>query len=252
MNPRKAQSWLKLIIIGAVCALSSLQAQTLNTYEQLPEDCEQLILVLADTSSASAGSLFLMEKGRKGWDQERTTAIRLGKNGLAEGIGVKGSGLGLPAKREGDGKTPAGLFELGAAFGYDKKISKKRDLTYVQVTPFALFVEDPKSPYYNQYRRLHRLPVTDWEKKQLMKQDDPAHALKLFVKHNTVPQRKAGYGSAIFLHIWREDGDRPTTGCTVMAEKELKKLIKWIDPKKNPLMLVTTKSAWMEAVEYKD
>jgi len=227
--------------------------EVISNYSDLPADCHQLVLVLADNVHSSYGDLVLLEKNTKGeWKQKRECLVRLGEKGLAEGIGVQPSGLGLPDKKEGDKKTPAGLFEFGAAFGYDKKISKSKELPYVQVTEYALFVEDPKSPYYNQYRRLHRLPETSWEKAQQMRQNDEAHALKIFVKHNTVPQRKKGHGSAIFLHIWREDGAKSTQGCTVMEKKELKKLIKWIEPAEKPLLLVTTKRAWLESVKLDD
>ena len=246
----------KLLHISSLVALvlfSKAWAEPISSFQDLPETCEQLVIGLVDTKTSSFGHVVWFEKKRNGeWEQERVTPARFGKNGLAEGIGVKKSNLGLSAKREGDGKTPAGLFSFGAAFGYDKKIKKKKELPYVQVTPYALFVEDPNSPYYNQYRRLHRLPETDWEKKQQMKQDDPAHALKLFVNHNTIPQRKKGAGSAIFLHIWREEGEKPTTGCTVMSEKSLERLIKWVDPTKSPLFLVTTKASWKELVDLDD
>jgi D-alanyl-D-alanine dipeptidase len=59
------------------------------------------------------------------------------------------------------------------------------------------------------------------------------------VNHNHIDEKGAvpGAGSCIFIHIKKV----PTAGCTVMNEKEIKEIIRWLEPKKNPLLIQGTK-----------
>ena len=70
-----------------------------------------------------------------------------------------------------------------------------------------------------------------------MRLGDPSHALKVFVAHNTRPIQP-GAGSAIFLHVWRRDGDRPTAGCTAMPRDQLETLVTWLDPDAEPVFVL--------------
>src|SRR5690606_5045209 len=159
---------------------------------------------------------------------------RLGKNGLVWGLGIHPVPQGAKVKREGDGRAPAGVFYIGGAWGYDANIRRHPKLFYRQVTPRDLWVEDPKSPNYNRHLILDHEPATEWEKKQQMRQNDYPHSLKLFIAHNAPPKVSPGQGSAIFFHIWRGGGSKPTAGCTTMDEANLRELSGWIDPDSQP------------------
>ena len=54
-------------------------------------------------------------------------------------------------KKEGDGKTPKGIYELGLAFGmHDKKqISIDSSIEYIQINENLYWVDDINSIYYN-------------------------------------------------------------------------------------------------------
>jgi D-alanyl-D-alanine dipeptidase len=60
----------------------------------------------------------------------------------------------------------------------------------------------------------------------------------IVVNHNHIDEEGAvkGAGSCIFMHIKKV----PTAGCTVMNEKEMKEIIKWLDADKNPLLVQGT------------
>jgi L,D-peptidoglycan transpeptidase YkuD (ErfK/YbiS/YcfS/YnhG family) len=65
-----------------------------------------------------------------------------------------------------------------------------------------------------------------------MRPGDFAYHWLIEIRHNSdapIP----GDGSAIFFHI-RRGVDRPTTGCTTMAEENLVHIIKWLRAAKNP------------------
>ena len=159
---------------------------------------------------------------------------RVGSAGLVWGRGLHPRTQEMTDKREGDNRAPAGVFALRRAFGYDSSWSTKTLLSYVTVGPRDLFVEDPKSSLYNTYLRLDHDPANAFERKQLMKQTDPAHRLKIVIEHNTTPKPVAGRGSAILFHIWRSDGAKPTAGCTSVSEGSIEALMSWLDPAKSP------------------
>ena len=216
----------------------------------IPAACQQLVFCLADDWNSNSAVLQCFERSNDEWHPVgQPWPVRLGKNGLAWGRGLHPEGLDGPEKEEGDGRAPAGVFKIGEAYGYGPEIQKHTNLTYFQVTEQDLWVEDSSSPYYNQHLRLPgRGPRNDWEKKQQMRMNDSAHKLKLFIAHNAGPGALPKAGSAIFFHIWREDGAKSSTGCTVMEEKKLRELVAWVDPTAKPLYVLLPKSAYRELV----
>ena len=131
--------------------------------------------------------------------------------------------------QEGDWRSPAGVFAIGGAWGYDATIAKCPLLSYRQVTSRDLWVEDSESPQYNRNVILDHEPATPWEKKQQMKQSDPAHALKLFIGHIAPPAatpeaaggdtRSAGHAISRSSGVSRRSISRPraTTSMTIFA-----------------------------------
>lgn len=213
---------------------------------EIKPDTKQVILGIADNWNSSYVTLAHYERGPFGkWVRVGKWSGRLGRNGLAWGIGLHDIPAGAKMKKEGDGRTPAGIFDIGlGAFGYAPSIKKKPTLFYHQITSRSLWYEDTSSPYYNSFRIIDHEPSTTSEKKAQMKQGDYAHALKLFIAHNAPPNARPGLGSSIFFHIWRENGGKPTAGCTTMAEQNLKAMISHIDPRKNPRYVLLPKSEY--------
>lgn len=219
---------------------------------ELPTSSHQCIVGIADGWDSSHVTLRLYEKSGTVW--KPTNAAwqgRLGKNGLVWGKGIHPLPAAAQTKKEGDNRSPAGVFAIGGAWGYASSIQKLATQPYRKVTPRDLWVEDPASPQYNKNVILDYDPTTAWEKKQQMKQTDAAHALKLFIGHNAPPKVVPGGGSSIFFHIWRRDGASPTAGCTTMEKPKLQSLIAQIDPTKRPLYVLLTqadyekyRSAW--------
>jgi L,D-peptidoglycan transpeptidase YkuD (ErfK/YbiS/YcfS/YnhG family) len=206
---------------------------------ELPADSTQCLVGIADTWDSSTATLCLYQKSSGKWQAAGPTwQARLGKNGLIWGKGLHPQPTQSATKKEGDNRSPAGVFAIGGAWGAAHKIQKSPSLAYRQVTTRDLWVEDPTSPSYNKHIVLDHEPTTAWEKKQQMKQNDPVHALKLFIAHNPPPAATPGAGSAIFFHIWRNDGAKATAGCTTMDVKKLQSLIAKIDPARRPLYVL--------------
>ncbi len=212
---------------------------------ELPASSTQCLVGIAETWDSSAATLRFYEKSGGRWQQVGTPwQARLGKKGLVWGSGMHPVPKGAATKQEGDWRSPAGVFALGGAWGYERTIRKHPQLFYRQVTPRDLWVEDPASEHYNRNLILDRDPSSPWEKKQQMKQSDPAHALKLFIAHNAPPKVVPNAGSSIFFHIWRGGGSKPTAGCTTMDERKLRELIARLDPARRPLYVLLPKAEY--------
>ena len=225
-------------MLGSLLLLAAAPAGAFT----LPEGTRQLIVGRAESWEATEARLQRWERDPAGgaWRAVGVAVpARLGRNGLAWGRGLHPAMPGLQ-KKESDGRAPAGVFAVGGAFGDEADVPRHPALPYRRVTPADLWVEDAESPHYNRHLVLPdgRAPATDWERKQQMKQGDPAHKLKLFIAHNAGADVQPGAGSAIFFHIWREGGGKPSTGCTVMDEAVLREWIGWIDPSRQPLYVL--------------
>lgn len=138
-----------------------------------------------------------------------------------------GKGFAPPgAKREGDRKTPSGVFPFGDAFGYAPSANTR--LHYRQSGSEDFWVDDVDSPNYNKW--VHGDPnAKSFEK---MRRSDNLYSAGVIVEYNTDPVIN-GAGSAIFMHVWRS-GDKPTAGCVAMSEQDVLALLRWLDPARKP------------------
>lgn len=223
-----------------------------GTFE-VPDTTTQLIVGRTADWDSSTATLTRWQRTADGWKPiGSAVSTRIGREGLAWGRGLHPRGMDGPDKVEGDWRAPAGAFGLGDAYGYGPSAPGDARWPYHTVTDRDLWVEDPESPHYNRHIVLPdgHIP-TDWEQKNKMRLGDQAHRLKLFVAHNAPPRPVSGGGSAIFFHVWRADGERPTSGCTAMPYTALVELISWLDPNAQPLYVLLTdaeyarhKEAW--------
>lgn len=188
---------------------------------RLEPGTKQVLVVTAKTPGSFTAQLTGWEYGENGWRQafDRLPAV-IGRSGLA----------GAGEKREGDGKTPVGIYALGTAFGYGESVASA--MPYRQATEEDYWVDDPLSPFYNKW--VHGRP--DARSFERMKRDDDCYRYGIVVEYNTRPVA-AGLGSAIFVHVWHGPG-KPTAGCVALAEGELVRLLAWLDPAKRPVIVL--------------
>lgn len=230
-----------LFLVIVVFYISELSAQP----KQSPlATSKQMVVVVTDSWDAVEGVLQYYERPAfdKSWKAvSPKTSIVVGKTGLAWGVGLHGVALGKgPEKKEGDGKSPAGVFGLSAVFGSTPANSAKfLKMPYVFVDSTDVCVDDVNSKYYN--RILSKRDVKqDWKSAENMLDD--AYKWGVVVEHNANP-RKAGDGSCIFLHIW-SGPSRGTAGCTALDEQKLLSLLRWLDPAARPVLVQLTKAEY--------
>ena len=222
---------MKLLMLLAIFINITLAAT-------LPAKTTQLLIVTSDSWQANHGILNRWEKRGGSWRQVgRSVPVVLGRNGMAWGIGIGGRIAGRgPRKREGDKRSPAGIFELPFLFGEGAEDFR---YPYRRMTRFSRCVDDPGSRSYNRIVDRRKVPA-DYRSAERMKFPGGLYRYGIFVAHN--PGRIPGAGSCIFLHI-RKPGGAPTVGCTAMRQKELVQIMRWLDPARHPLLIQAPREA---------
>jgi L,D-peptidoglycan transpeptidase YkuD (ErfK/YbiS/YcfS/YnhG family) len=199
----------------------------LTPYENKLGQSTQIIIVGERIGlSSSRYFVYTVEKKHDHWKWvSGPIEATIGKNGFA-----------LPGeKREGDGRTPSGIFSLKRTFGYDKTVKTK--MPYRQATEEDLWVDDPNAPDYNQWVKQAETGAASYEK---MKREDLQYKYGIVIEYNTDPVIK-GHGSAIFFHVWKGK-DSPTAGCVAVSEEDIIKILGWLDPNAFPLIIMGIKN----------
>lgn len=188
----------------------------------MPADSTQLITVTAKDWRSQSVKVHTLEKKNNQWIPVFPPMEGvIGRNGFAE----------PNSKREGDGKTPSGIYPLEMSFGYAAKIDTK--MPYKQTAENDVWVDDVNSPDYNKWVKIGK---TDAASHETLKRRDHLYRYVLVIGYNTDPVIK-GKGSAIFLHLWKERSI-PTAGCVAMAEEDVVRILSWLDPAKKPMILM--------------
>ncbi len=193
----------------------------------------QLIIVTAADWNASTGTLSFFEHDDTGWRfLLKDVPVTLGKKGMAWGKGLHPAEWNVGTqKREGDGKSPAGIFRITSLFGYGDFDSR---MPYQKADSTLYCVDDAASVHYNRLVRSGEV-TKDWESAETMRRKDHQYKWGAVVGYNTGPVIR-GAGSCIFLHIWRSPGNG-TAGCTALTEVNLLSLLRALDPAKNPTLI---------------
>jgi L,D-peptidoglycan transpeptidase YkuD (ErfK/YbiS/YcfS/YnhG family) len=206
------------------------------------DTCKQLVVVVSPRDNSVNAQLYKFEKKGKVWQQVgKRHAVNLGKKGLAWGRGVNIAKPGLQ-KKEGDQRSPAGIFRFGTAFGYAQAETLPLKLPYIPITETQLCIEDSESPYYNQLVDATQVKQ-GCKALESMLRTDQQYKWGIFIKQNMPPKPECG--SCIFFHLWRKQGSG-TLGCTAMSEDNLLALMRWLDPKKEPLLLQMTEHFYQD------
>jgi len=200
----------------------------------------QAIVVKTADWNASAAILQAYEREGEGssWVAvgKKIPAI-VGRNGLGWGAGIhpREDAKSGPEKREGDGKSPAGIFPLGSAFGYETaEMTAWVGIPYQQMTATHKCVDDVHSKYYNLIIDSSQVKQ-DWSSCEEMLRKDDLYRLGIVVNHNGAPVA-AGKGSCIFLHVWKGPS-QGTAGCTAIAGEDLEMLLIWLAPQAGPVLV---------------
>lgn len=198
----------------------------------------QILLVHSSSWSASVGTLDRYERHvADRWSRVGTpVAVSLGRHGMAWGRGLQEPEDHGPSKREGDGKSPAGVFMLARAFGAaDALPDGAHGFPYQRTLTSTYCVEDVRSVAYNQIIDGREVTPRSWEKWSELRRADGLFDWGIVVRQNA-PDVRRGAGSCVFLHIWR-GANVPTAGCTAMARDDIEAILRWLESANDPLLV---------------
>ncbi|MCC4601074.1 L,D-transpeptidase family protein [Xanthomonas melonis] len=172
-------------------------------------------------------------------------AVALGRHGSAWGEGLHPAQPNGPQKREGDGRSPAGVFAIGPAFGYATHLNTA--LPYQAMTATHYCMDVPASPLYNrivdaaQVGQAAVAGSTEPMRLDLRTPGDGRYREGFVIAHN--PAAIAGRGSCIFAHLWRSPG-QVTAGCTAMDPADMQRLLAWLKPADHPLFVLLPRAEY--------
>ena len=211
------------IFIAATAASAYTPEKHLSSLERIAPESKQVLLVTDNKFLFfSRIQIYALEKIDAQW-QKALPIFRavIGKNGFAP----------PDEKREGDGKSPSGIYSLKMTFGYQESIPSK--MPYRQALADDLWVDDVNAVDYNRWVKKGYTQAISYE---IMKRNDNLYKYGIVIEYNTEPVVK-GYGSAIFFHIWRGE-NIPTAGCVAVAEDDIIQILRWLDPQAKPLIIM--------------
>lgn len=197
------------------------------------QETSQLLVVFSKLPESQTASLVALEKKGNSWKPVfAPVQTGIGRKGFAE----------PGAKREGDQKSPSGLFMLGQLFCYEKEVDTQ--LPFYQSTVDDKWIDDPDSPDYNRYVRGKTTAKTF--ERLLLKGNDYRYCM--VIEYNTRPVVK-GNGSAIFLHLSEFDSINSSAGCVVVTQPDMERLLKWMDPQAKPSILMGTEKVLLDGLK---
>lgn len=215
-----------LLLALAVPAQVRKEHPVTNPVENLNK-AQRLLLVTTPGWNSVDGTMQRYERRSGKWVKVgEAFPIVVGANGLGWDpvlLAAEKQHRAGPVKHEGDGRSPAGVFPVGDAFGFDPKGPTARK--YIPLTATTECVDDAGSAHYAHVVDRNEVPKVDWNSSEKMREIG-AYKLGLVVNYNLASTVKSN-GSCIFLHIWKGAG-HGTAGCTAMDETRLEELVKWI------------------------
>lgn len=180
----------------------------------------QVIEVTTSHYGSSYATLTAYRKTSTGWVRSfGPWSARIGRNGFAPPY----------KKREGDGRTPTGTYGFSFFFGVQPRPSGVR-YSWRHAYTFDVWDDDSASSRYNLWTDRRRYyPGRDPEPMHVQ----PAYNYGAVIAYNTA--RKPGLGSAIFLHVSHATA---TAGCVSVSQSRVVALLRWLDPRLGPRIIM--------------
>lgn len=232
---------------AAVLAAFTLSAHALAAPAAPPwQGARQMVLVTFDGWNADQGTLrrFVREDGR--WVAVGAPwSVVIGKAGAAWGLGLQSPRADGPVKREGDNRSPAGVFRIGTAFGYAPHIATAMPYRALSATDWCMDVVE--SPYYNRIVDAKKVGAAAVKgSSEPMRRDihvhgDQRYRMGFVIESN--PDAKPEAGSCIFAHLWASPSTG-TAGCTAMTPESMRELLGWLKPEDHPVFVLLPRKVY--------
>ncbi len=187
--------------------------------------CAQYILAKCDGTNAT---LTLYEKEDGVWVERLTANGRVGKNGITY------------SKREGDGCTPAGEFDLTFCCGLS---DPGTDMDFQRIDSNSVWVDDVNSRYYNTLQNADSYSK-DWDSAEPMyssyfKDNRHNYCINIAANGDGMSSQDAipGCGSVITL-CGKNDTLTETHGCMDISGSDMLDFLSYLDSGKSPVIII--------------
>jgi L,D-peptidoglycan transpeptidase YkuD (ErfK/YbiS/YcfS/YnhG family) len=177
---------------------------------KIPAKSGQVVAVEGRGKDSAEATVRLYSRQGKKWSQERSWPAHNGKKGWT------------PSHRQGDKRSPVGVFTLSDAGGVLSDPGAK--LPYAHTAAFAPPTYWPKKTRHD----FDHVIAIDYNRVKGTSPLDPAR-----------PQGQAKGGS-IWLHMDHGSG---TSGCVSLSESGMKTLLRTLDPTKHPVVVMGDKAS---------
>lgn len=180
----------------------------------------QAVIVTAARYGGTAATMTAYQRDGAGWQVAfGPWSAHLGSRGIAP----------PGEKREGDGRTPSGVYGFDFFFGVAPDPGVR--FPYRRVTSRSVvWDDDPDSPRYNTWVDLD---MADAGRDPEPMYVTPAYDHGAVIAYNDA--RTPGLGSAIFLHV---STGAATAGCVSLPAGDLVELLRWLDPARDPRIVI--------------
>ena len=170
---------------------------------KIASSTDQIILVIPPNYTSTSAMLYFYVKKENKWNQTKETNAFIGYNGLGK-------------EKEGDGKTPVGVYKFNCYFGIEDNPGTK--LPYIQVNNSHYWDSDPESKRYNTLVNNETYKDFDISKSEHIIDVKPGYEYAINIDYNK--DRTKYKGSGIFLHCFTKNPF--TAGCVSINITELK------------------------------
>jgi L,D-peptidoglycan transpeptidase YkuD (ErfK/YbiS/YcfS/YnhG family) len=248
-TPRAAgtTSWAEDISMGATGAPLAAASKPPFHPSRLTHlgNARQVVVVTADTWKTSYATVRTYSLSSSGWHRQfKKKRGRIGTHGFAR----------FGERRQNSGETPAGTYALLRAFG--GATDPGTALPYRRFDRNDWWPYDPRDPRTYNVEQYHgRSAATQWRKSWAEHlwnfQDQYRYAVVLDYNlpsglYRSGNQRFAsstadtGAGGGIFLHV---NGPGSTAGCISVSRKAMRKILRWLNPAKHPVIVMAPTKA---------
>jgi L,D-peptidoglycan transpeptidase YkuD (ErfK/YbiS/YcfS/YnhG family) len=213
-----------VFVLAVVLALLSMPVPSFAaalpamSLRHVPASTAQVIIVHGPSAAATSATLDTFERTRTGWQRAwPTMAARIGRLGFSD------------HHVEGTPNTPTGMYPLGPTlYGIDADPGFK--YPYRRLVDGDWWNGNSASKGYNTFYH-GRNPGGASE---ALWRTYPAYRYFAVIGYNS--PATPGRGSAIFLH---EGTGGPTAGCVSLGHADLVRVLRWIDPRYSPRIVVS-------------
>ncbi|MCD7840015.1 MAG: hypothetical protein LUG46_05225, partial [Erysipelotrichaceae bacterium] len=176
---------------------------------QVADDTNKIIVVTASSTTATTGTFRYFKKSNGTWKEIIYTTAYLGQKGINK-------------TKEGDRKTPTGLYHFSKLMGIASNPGTQ--MTYTKITKSMYWCGDKK--YYNQF-------IDESKQTHNCNHSNDEHLIDYTNEYQYVAALDYnssctyGKGSAIFLHC--TGNTKYTGGCVAISKSNMKKMMTEID-----------------------